>query len=97
MYSSIEITPILVEAIHELNSISAPEFRIDPVPESILLKSRGGKLDSLGLVNLVVITERKLAEKAGKSISLCSAETFTALNEEIHSFQDFRDYICKRI
>jgi len=88
---------IVNEAIDELNSMLPAEDKLEKTDSTILLRSKGGKLDSLGLVNLVVITEQKVAEKTGKNIGLTNFETFASINDSINDVDSFKDYINNKL
>ncbi len=61
-------------AIDEINRQLTSEQRLEKSMDTILLGSLG-KLDSLGLVNLIVATEQKVEEGFSVTISLADNET----------------------
>ena len=61
-------------AIDEINQQLTSEQRLEKSMDTILLGSLG-KLDSLGLVNLIVATEQKLEEGFSVTLSLADNET----------------------
>jgi acyl carrier protein len=63
---------IVDRAIERLNELLDPENAIAKQPETILL-GPGGKLDSMGFVNLVVALEEELKSSLGLDLSLMDA------------------------
>lgn len=57
-----EIEALIIQAIVELNKQLGPEDKITPASDTILVGD-GGKLDSLGLITLMVAIEEACAEK----------------------------------
>lgn len=77
------ITQTVFEVIDELNQLLPPEEQLKKSPETALF-GQAGKLDSLGLVNFIVMTEEKIEEKFnGAAVSLADS---MALPEEISPF-----------
>src|SRR5688572_21745465 len=52
----------IYSAIDDLNEQLSPDARVDEKPDSILLGS-GGKIDSVGFINLIVLLEEKCQER----------------------------------
>lgn len=68
------ITQQIVDALGELNQQLPPDGRIDPSPHAVLLAPEG-KLDSLGLVNLILLVEERMASRLSTEISLTDDRT----------------------
>ena len=84
---------IVYEAIEELNEQLSEETRLEKTGE-VVLTGEGSKLDSLGLVNLIVGTEQKIEEKLGCRLALYER----AAAEEKSPFETVKsltDYIGK--
>jgi acyl carrier protein len=62
------IRQLVDEAIDELNATLPPGERVGKEPASPLMG--GGKLDSLGVVDLMMILEQKLADRLDARVSL---------------------------
>ncbi|MGD9648617.1 MAG: hypothetical protein AB7U73_23095 [Pirellulales bacterium] len=62
------IRQLVFESIDELNDALPPDERVDKEPASPLMGS--GKLDSLGVVDLMMILEQKLADQLDVRVSL---------------------------
>ncbi len=63
-----EIRAIVLEAIDDLNATLPPDEQVEKEPESPLMGA--GKLDSLGVVDLMMILEQKLADRLDARVSL---------------------------
>jgi len=68
------ITQQIVDAVGELNQQLPPDGQIDPSPHAALLAPEG-KLDSLGLVNLILLVEERMANRLSTEISLTDDRT----------------------
>ena len=73
MSENIRIRSAIYSALEELNQMSPPDQHI-PAEEDAKLAGVGGRLDSLGLVNLIVLVEQKLEEQMCASISLMDGD-----------------------
>lgn len=65
-----KIEEAVYSAIEAVNLQRLPNQRIKAAPDAVLVGAEG--LDSLGLVNFVVILEEKLAGATGQEVSLIS-------------------------
>jgi acyl carrier protein len=63
------ITNAVLEAIRDTNAVLPPDSLLE-VSENASLLDSSGKLDSLGLVNLLVAVETRCQTASGRSISL---------------------------
>ena len=63
------ITSLILETIEELNMQLLPEGQMTISPTAKLL-GEGGPLDSLGLVNLILLVEERVQETFGVMITL---------------------------
>jgi len=78
-----KITQTVFEVIDELNQLLPPAEQLEKSPETALF-GPASQLDSLGLVNFIVMTEEKIEEQFnGAAISLADS---MALPEEISPF-----------
>lgn len=59
----------LYEVLDEINQERAPEEKIGKSPHTVLMGS-SAKLDSLGLINLIVSAEDKFQRTFGRRLSL---------------------------
>ena len=63
------IKALVFQTIDEVNEPLTKEQRLDKSLDSVLF-GRGSRLDSIGLVNLVVETEAKLADEFGVAVTI---------------------------
>ena len=77
-----QITGSLLRAVEELNQERPAEEKIPLSPDTTLFGKKG-HLDSLGLVNLVLMAERNIQEDFGCAITLADER---ALSEEKSPF-----------
>ena len=85
-----KILQIIYSAIDELNQ-QLPE-RLEKSADTVLF-GEGAKLDSLGLVNLIVITEQKAEEALGATITLADEKAMSRENSPFKSIGTLADYI----
>jgi acyl carrier protein len=71
-----EIVLQIEKSLQELNQQLPPEAQIEVSPDAILLGS-DGRLDSLGLVNLILLIEERMADELGAVISLTDENTLS--------------------
>jgi acyl carrier protein len=64
-----EIVLQIEKALEELNQQLPSEAQLEVSPDAILL-GPDGRLDSLGLVNLILLIEERMASEFGAAISL---------------------------
>jgi acyl carrier protein len=84
------VVKAIFNAIDEVNQQLPREQRLEKSTQTVLLDD-SGKLDSLGLVNLIVSTEQNIEEEFGIAISLVDEE---ALSRENGPFRDVSTLLC---
>jgi len=52
-----------------------------------------GRLDSAGLINLIVLTEQKTAQELGRTILLTDERTMSQINAVFRTLGSLADYI----
>jgi acyl carrier protein len=77
------ITRSLFTVINKFNRGLPPDKQLEKAPGGILF-GKGGPLDSLGLVNLIVATEQQIEEDFGIPISLADER---AMSQETSPFR----------
>ena len=87
-----EITRMLFSVIDELNQLRPMEEHLEKSLETPLAGD-SGRLDSAGLINLIVVTEQKTAEELGRPILLTDDRTMSQINEVFHTLGSLADYI----
>ena len=73
---SAEIVLQIEKALEELNQQLPPEAQLEVSPDAILL-GPDGRLDSLGLVNLILLIEERMARELSVEISLTDEQTLS--------------------
>lgn len=86
------VTQLVLRAIDELNSSLAAEERVGPSVEEPLFGDQG-KLDSLGLVNLVALTEQRIEDELGVSISLADERALSETDSPFRTVASFSRYV----
>lgn len=71
----------IYRAIDELNEQLPAEKRLEKSPDTALVEPQG-PLDSLGLVNLIVTTERIIGEELGKTVDLTATAPWKSMEGE---------------
>ncbi len=86
------ILDAIYQAIGELNLEREDTEQIDKAPETKLL-GRESKLDSLGLVNLIVIVEEKVSDILNIELTLADERAMSQKHSPFRSVQTLADYI----
>ena len=84
--------PLIYEAIDELN-----ETLDEPIEKSDSTQLFGSKskLDSIGLVSLIVTVERLIEEKYDKTVTLASEKAFSRSSSPFRTVQTLSEYISE--
>lgn len=91
-----QIMKIIFDAIDEINEQLSDEQKLAKSNDMILF-GESGKLDSLGLVNLIVATEQKLEEQYDVSITLADEKAMSQKNSPFRTVNTLAEYITKLI
>jgi hypothetical protein len=87
-----EITRMLFGVIDELNQLRPTEEHLEKNLETPLAGD-SGRLDSAGLINLIVVTEQKTAEELGVPILLTDDRTLSRVKQVFGTLGTLADYI----
>lgn len=87
-----QIYRVIFNAIEEINCLLPDESRLDKKNNTVLYGQKS-KLDSLGLVNLIVEVEQKMQDELGVSINLTDEKALSQSNSPFYSV----DTLCKYI
>ena len=84
--------PLIYEAIDELN-----ETLDEPIEKSDSTQLFGSKskLDSMGIVSLIVTVERLIEEKYDKTVTLASEKAFSRSSSPFRTVQTLSEYISE--
>jgi acyl carrier protein len=88
-----QIQSAILSAIKEVNEILPPEMRLSNDPEAVIF-GKGGKLDSLGLVNLVLAVEERLAERGWK-VSLTDERAMSQNRSPFRSIEALTSFVAE--
>jgi len=91
-----EINSLISDALEELNQLMLPEKRVK-ISHDIELSGSKGTLDSLALVNLVVILEDQIYSKYGIEISLAGEQLNAQQANPFQSMKSLSEHILKLI
>ncbi|MGD9301100.1 MAG: hypothetical protein PVI13_05970 [Desulfobacterales bacterium] len=86
------ISRMLFNVIDELNELRPADEHLDKNLAAPLTGDTG-KLDSAGLINLIVLTEQKTAEELGTPILLTDDRTMSRVKEVFDTLGTLADYI----
>jgi len=89
-----QITASLLRAVDELNTELPPDKRVPPDPDSLLYGSQG-RLDSLGLVNLVLAAERNIQQDFGCAITLADERALSETKSPFQTINSLALYVAK--
>jgi acyl carrier protein len=78
-------------AVDELNDTLPAERKLAKTPETVLF-GKGGKLDSLGLVNLIVATEQRIEEAFGVAVTLADERAMSQQHSPFRTIGSLADY-----
>lgn len=88
-----KIMQALYTAIDEVNQFRAPDDRLEKSEDTVLL-GRGGRLDSLAVVNFIVATEMNLEEEFGVSLNLADDKAMSLENSPFRTLGTLAGYIA---
>lgn len=92
MVSKEKVTHAIFRAVDELNQQLPRERRVAKSVHTVLLDG-AGSVDSLGLINLIVATEQKIAEEFGEEIILTEDAVIAEHTSPFRSIGDLIDYV----
>ena len=84
----------LYGAIDEFNAFQPPERQLEKAPETVLLGSQA-RLDSLGLVSLLITVEQRIASDFGVAATIASEKAFSLRNSPFATVNSLGTYITE--
>ena len=87
-----KITQMLFNVLDELNQLRPNEEHLKK-DVATPLAGDSGRLDSAGLINLIVLTEQKTAQELGRPILLTDDRTMSQIHEVFRTVGSLADYI----
>jgi acyl carrier protein len=89
-----DVLKVIYESISDLNVRLPAERQIDKSPASVLF-GEGGRLDSLGLSNFIVIMEQKLYEFLEFRVDLTEDDPFSPTTGHFRTVHSLATYVCE--
>ncbi len=89
-----EIDQLLFDAIDEVNQLQQKSEHLHKSIETVLFGG-SGKLDSMGLINFIVIIEEKIDEQYGIKISLADESIMSQENNPFNTIGTLSEYIFR--
>ena len=89
-----KIAGAIFAAIDEINEHFPEEQHLTKTMDTVLF-GKSGKLDSLGLVNLIVATEEQLEDQLGVSLTLASEKAMSQKNSPFRTVGTLTEYIAQ--
>ncbi len=87
-----KIKKIILKAVEEINSQLPVERQLDRSMETTLF-GNNGKLDSLGLVNLIVIIEQNVEDEFDRGITIADEKAMSQHHSPFRNISTLVDYI----
>ena len=87
-----EVTRVLFDVVDELNDQLPNERQLEKSADTVLF-GRNGKLDSLGLVRLIIGAEERIEEEFDVTISLADAAAMSQERSPYRTIGALADYI----
>jgi len=86
------IENLIITSVKEINEQSPQEQQLGQSRESVLY-GKDGKLDSLGLVNLLVIIEQNIEDEFDVSITIADEKAMSQKHSPFRTIGTLTDYI----
>ena len=91
-----KVLQVIFGAIDEINE-QCPEGQRLTKSVNTVLFGEGGKLDSLGLVSLIVATEQKIEEEFDRSLTLADEQAMSQKTSPFRTVSTLSAYISTRL
>ncbi len=87
-----DVLKVVLDSVAELNLQLDDSHQLEPSPETQLF-GRGSKLDSLGLVNLIVLVEEKTSDTFGKMVTIADEKAMSQKSSPFRTVQTLAEYL----
>lgn len=87
-----DVMKVVLESVAELNLQLDASQQLELTPDTQLF-GRGSRLDSLGLVNLIVLVEEKAADTFGKSVTIADERAMSQKSSPFRTVRTLSDYL----
>ena len=91
-----EVIHLIFKSIDEFNEQLSEGSKIEKSTETTLF-GESGKLDSLGLVTLIVSIEQNIEDEFGKSMTIADEKAMSQKHSPFKTIDTLADYICMRL
>jgi len=92
----IDVEKMVLSAARELNLQQPEDRQLELEPETQLF-GRGSKLDSLGLVNLIVMVEEKALDEFDAIITIADERAMSQKNSPFRTIRSLSEYVLELI
>jgi len=86
----------ILATIDELNETMPDNCKLDKSAETRLFGDQG-KLDSLGLVNLIVSLEQHVADQFGLAVTLADEKALSRKSSPFRTVETLTDYVIEKL
>ncbi len=86
------VIQIIFGAVEELNEQRSKEQQLEKSVDTVLF-GKSGELDSLGLVNLIVLIEQKIEDKFSISLTIADERAMSQEKSPFRTIGTLADYI----
>lgn len=83
-------------SIDEVNQTLAPDRQLERDPSTVLF-GEGSKLESLGLVTLIVGVEQRISDDLGVTVTLVNEKAMSLRNSPFRTVETLTDYVMELI
>ena len=90
------VLELMQRAVDELNEQRPPDAQISKTPDTVLF-GKGGQLDSLGLVNLTVAIEERLADDLEIDVTIADEKAMSQSRSPFRTLDALADYVLSLV
>jgi hypothetical protein len=94
--SKTEYLDVIYTSIREINAQLPTEQRLACTPDTVLV-GEGGVLDSLGLINLLILVEEGVSARTGSAVTLLNESYIGVQDGPFRTVGALADYIDKQV
>jgi len=87
-----DVMKVVLESVAELNLQLDASQQLELTPDTQLF-GRGSRLDSLGLVNLIVLVEEKAADTFGKPVTIADERAMSQKSSPFRTVRTLSEYL----
>jgi acyl carrier protein len=91
-----DVSRVMLATIDEMNETQPEGQKLDKLPETNLFGAKG-RLDSLGLVNFIVLLEHRIAEEFGVAITLADEKALSREKSPFLTVNSLTEYIVEQL